>query len=474
MTWSTEIATEAMALVAQRLGLHFPESRWPDLERGLTQAARSAGAANMGGYLERLASLPTGSPGLHQLAGYLTIGETYFFRDRAFFDALERDILPALIAARRADGSRRLRLWSAGCATGEEPYSLAIVLERLLPDCADWTITILATDINPAALDLAHCGLYRAWSFRETPEAVRRHYFRASGSHFFQIAPDIQRMVSFAPLNLAEDGYPAVATNTSAMDLILCRNVLMYFTPEARQAVTARLQLALVSGGWLALSAVEASEDLLRPLLPVKFPGATLYRKHTAATVMAPPVPPLDLPAGDRIGRLPSPPMGSAGGYPEVPGLLVAARRVVDTDAPEREGPPTAIGLSDLQDAWQLADRGDLAGARTLCDAALARNTLDPGAYLLLGAIAQEQGELAAAQAAARRAIYLAPESASAHFLLGSLLFRQGQAPKARRCMDTVVHLLSERLPDDCVDDGRALTAGRMLETARAYLELPA
>jgi chemotaxis protein methyltransferase CheR len=129
---------------------------------------------------------------------------------------------------------------------------------------------------------------------------------------------------------------------------------------------------------------------------------------------------------------------------------------------------------SDLQLAQALADRGKLEAARELCEAALARDRLDPEAHLLLAAICHEQGEFLAALEALRRAIYLAPDSAPAHFLLGSLLLQQGQRKRGRRSMETVVSLLSSVPRDEAVaGGGDGLTAGRLLETARMYLELP-
>lgn len=283
MNFSDEIRSQAQALIASRLGLDFTERRQADLERGLAQAIRAASRAVPETYLAWLATISDEDPEWRRLAAHLTVGETYFFRDPACFDALDRQVLPELIAARRSESMPRLRIWSAGCATGEEPYSLAILLDRLLPDRSDWALTILATDINPEALEAARRGLYREWALRETPQWVRDRYFHRQGRGAFVVEPRIRRMVTFAPLNLAEDSYPALMTNTSAMDLILCRNVLMYFTRDAQRATVARLRRALVTGGWLVVSPAEASVELFRPLAPVNFPGAIFYRKAGAA-----------------------------------------------------------------------------------------------------------------------------------------------------------------------------------------------
>jgi chemotaxis protein methyltransferase CheR len=462
MRLSDEVCRQARALVAGRMGLDFPDSRRADLERGLAGACQAASTSRPATYLTWLATLPDHSPEWRRLASHLTVGETYFFRDRACFDALEQQVLPALIAARRAAGLSRLRLWSAGCATGEEAYSLAILLDRLLPDRSDWALTILATDINPEALEAAQRGCYRNWSFRETPAWTRERYFQRRGAETVEVAPRIRGMVTVAPLNLAEDGYPAVVTNTSAMDLILCRNVLMYFTREAQQAVVARLKLALVTGGWLVVSPAEASAELFRPLVPVTFPGAILYRKEPSPVAVP-------LPHWQAETAWPD----SPGAWPSVDasGDLIAVEAPVSSRPPEPvEAPPDTT--TDLRRARALADQGRLEEARDLCEAALARDRLDPEAHLLLAAIHQERGELGAAMAALRRAIYLAPDCGPAHFLLGSLLLRQGKRRPGQRSLETAASLLNRIPRDEALPGCDGLTAGRLLDAARAHLEV--
>lgn len=469
MRVSDDVLLRARALIASRLGLDFPEHRQADLEPGLLRACRSASVSAPEAYLTWLATLPDESPEWRRLAGHLTVGETYFFRDRASFEALEQHVLPSLIAARRSDGTLRLRLWSAGCASGEEPYSLAILVDRLLPDRSDWALTILATDINPAALEAARRACYREWAFRETLPGIRDRYFRRRGAETFELEERIRRMVTFAPLNLAENGYPAVMTNTSAMDLILCRNVLMYFTAEAQRATIARLQRALVTGGWLVVSPAEGSAELFRPLAAVNFPGAIFYREGPVPGVSFPPLPPRDEGrwaegwAHDFAAQSPLFPAPETRSMPSDPVASLPA-------AQAEEAPPDTVIL--LRRARALADQGHLEEAQHLCEAALAQDRLDPGAHLLLAAICQERAEIPAALEALRRAIYLAPDSAPAHFLLGSVLLQQGDRRRGRRYMETVVRLLSPIPRDEAVPGSDGLTAGRLLETARAYLGL--
>ncbi|MGH7256329.1 MAG: CheR family methyltransferase, partial [Nitrospirales bacterium] len=289
MTLTQDLHQRAQGLITRRLGLDFSHKRERDLERGLHQAVKASSHATLETYLDWLARQPEENPEWIRLAGYLTVGETYFFRDRFCFDALEHRVLLPLIETRRASGWRQLRIWSAGCATGEEPHSFAMLLDRLLPDRHEWTLTILASDINPEALHAARLGRYRGWSLRATPAAVRDRYFRPHGSDTFELDRGIREMVTFTPLNLAHEGYPAPMTNTNAMDVIFCRNVLMYFTPEAQRAVAGRLHQALVPEGWLAVSPAEATAELWEPLQPVNFPGTIFFRK--TALTSRPPTP---------------------------------------------------------------------------------------------------------------------------------------------------------------------------------------
>lgn len=440
---------EACALVAARLGLAIPETRRADLEHAIEEAARGAGAPSPAAYLAQVARAPDDSPLLLDLASRVTVTETYFFRDRAAFEALERHVLPALVAARRAQGRRWLRLWSAGCATGEEPYSLAIVLDRLLPDRADWTLTLLATDIHPGALAAAQRGRYREWAFRDTPADIRARYFRPRGAGRFEVARHIRQLVTFRLLNLAGAAYPAAATDTEALDLVLCRNVLMYFTPEARRAAAHRLAAALAPGGWLIVSPTEAAADLFAGLVPVNFPGAVFFRRAEAAAPAPVPVAAMPL-------KHPRDGAGSSIGAPDAnprPPPPAPARRGPQAATPPAPAPAARDEL--LRRARTLADRGTLTEARACCEAALAQEPLDAEAYLLLAAICEEQGDLAAATRALRRAIYLAPDAAPAYWHLGALLRRQGRGRRGERLQALALELLQAEVPA-----GRRATRG--------------
>ena len=213
-------------LIAEQMGLHFPHERLVDLQRGLAGAAEDFGFDDIAACADWLLSTPLNKAQLQVLATHLTIGETYFFRDKKSFDVLASSVFPALIHARRGR-ERRLRLWSAACCSGEEAYSLAILLHQVLPDLADWHVTILATDINPVFLRKAVAGSYGEWSFRDTAAGFKERYFTRTEDRRYTIRPEIQKLVTFEHVNLVEDVYPSLATDTNARDIIFCRNVLM-------------------------------------------------------------------------------------------------------------------------------------------------------------------------------------------------------------------------------------------------------
>ncbi len=461
MKISDEVQEQARALIADRLGLDFQQSRQADLERGLRHVLRQSDFSPEK-YLAWLRALPDESPEWRQLASSLTVGETYFFRDRLCFEALEQQILPALITDRRSAGIFRLRLWSAGCATGPEPYSLAILLDQLLPDRATWSLTVLGTDINPVALDLAQRGLYSEWALRETPQWIIDRYFHRRGKDSFELDAAVQQMVTFAPLNLAKDSFPAFMTNTNAMDLLLCRNVLMYFTSDVQRAVVARLRESLAIGGWLIVAPTEASTEVFRSLVPVNLPGAIFYRKTQSPFMASLPIllPETNVPELPSLMCVTDEPAASC--FDEAPAV-----------APVEEKTPHQPDRGvDLQSVRVLANQGHLEQARRLCETVLAQERLNPEVSLLHAAICQEQGDIHAAIEAVGRAIYLDPDSAAAHFMLGCLLLRQGDRQRGRRSLEAVEALLRSASPDETVAGSDGLTAGRLLETAQTYLEM--
>ena len=412
-----------------QIGLHFPRERWRDLERGIAVASRESGYKEAQAYIHWLLAAPLTRTQIEGLASHLTVGETYFFREKRSLDILEQQILPQLLRA-RAQTEKHLRIWSAGCCSGEEPYSIAMLLDRLIPDLEKWNVTILATDINPLFLRKAAQGVYGEWSFRDTPAWLRERYFTKRQDGRFEIQPRIRRRVNFSYLNLAEDAYPSLVNSTNAMDVIFCRNVLMYFAPERARNVVDKLHHSLVDGGWLITSPAETSTVLFSAFTAVEFPGAFLYRKMAAGgprtVAVRHPVPWCD---GEAAA-----PHAPTSAEPLVPAAFSVARSAVAPEVLHEAGGPQAAQAEEADarehDAREIpwrkaracADEGRLAEAAEWCEKAIAADKLNPAHYYLHAAICQEQGQSETAERSLGRALYLAPDFALAHFALGNLL----------------------------------------------------
>ena len=486
-----ELLEQLSRMIASSTALHFPRERWSDLKRRLEPAAKEFGFHEQKDFLEWLISAPLSSGQIEILASHLTIPETYFWREPLVFNALEQHILPELIRERQ-NKDRRLRIWSAGCATGEEPYSLAMALHRALPSRKGWQISILATDLNPRILRLAKAGVYKPWSFRNAPAWLQRDYFLPKAGGKFELRPEIRKMVSFAYLNLGEDVYPSALNSTTGMDIIFCRNVLMYFMPERARQVIQSLVRCLSDGGWLMVGACELLREKFDRLSCVQFSGTTVYRKQD---ISAPALPSLE-PAADIFPQAPSvasrqsaPPMRRPApaarrarrtARPAVAPL--GSRRAASVQASPLRKPTVQVAMDSgphghkaldtrILTVRNLANQGQYTQALALCEQAMAANKLDPELHYLLATIFQEQNLDSEAIAALRRALYLEPNLVVAHYSLGNLMLRQGNPRAAQKSFANVLELLDACPQEEVLPEAEGLTVGRLREIVEATIQ---
>ena len=443
--------SQLSAYVADTLGLNFPPARWSDLEHAANSAAKEFGLSDLAALLPWLVSSPLSRQQIETLASHLTVAETYFWREPQIFQALRDPILPDLIRERETRG-HRLKILCAGCATGEEPYSIAMLLHELIPDLKTWHITLLATDINPHLLRRAALGVYDEWSFRNAPFQLKDKYFHRRDNGQFELIPQIRNMVTFAYLNLAEDTYPSPMNNINNMDLIFCRNVLIYFVPQRAQEVRQRLFNSLVEGGWLVVAASELSQENFARFAAIRFPGVFVYRREAA------PAPDL-LPREPTAAQKKQPDLGPAT-PPGTPGQTVG---------PDLAGLPASNLVVRVR---ELAGQGKLSEALLACDQAIAAGRLDPSLHYLHAIILQEQQQDSEAKAALKRALYLDPGFVLAHVALGSLALRRGEAHAAQASFQNALDILDAIGPDDVLPDADGLTAGRLREAMHSALQI--
>jgi chemotaxis protein methyltransferase CheR len=467
-----------------KIGLHFSNRNGNELHQKMTTAMMDFGFENVAEFIAWLLSLS--SPTQKQieiLASHLTVGETYFFREKMAFEILEQSILPGLIETRRKTG-KRLRFWSAGCSTGEEPYSIAILLSKLIPDLKDWNITILATDINNGALKKAGEGIYSDWSFRDTPPLFKDKYFEKVNGNHYSLRSDIREMVTFSYLNLSQDVYPALQNNTNAMDVIFCRNVLMYFAPDHVKRATERFYLSLVDGGWLIVSPVETSHIHYAQFATIRIQDSTFYKKDTRkikperliAQYVEKEIIPLPLKkvkhrkseksSHTTLCDVPEKPKQSA--LTPLAEAAILYQKGFYREAEERLS-VLISNDSNNQAALVLftkilANQGKLEDAFHWCEKAVSADKCNPHLHYLLAIILEEQKRVEEERASLKKALYLDPDFVLAHFALANLSLRGGRIAEARKHFGNTMEILSKCNPDEILPESEGITAGRLSE----------
>ena len=469
-------------------GLVFPPNRQPSAEAGMRRAMRVLHISDPPALL-RAVEVP--GDARDAVLAELTVGESYFFRDSAQLDLLTSEILPARMAA--YGPSRPLRIWSAGCASGEEPHTLAIMLrEQRWPHPA----RIIGTDIARPRLAAARRGRYTRWALRGVTDARIATWFERHGT-YYDLDPSIRESVEYRPLNLVHDDYPSGDAATGGFDLVLCRNVMIYFDLPTVAQIATGLLASLAPDGWLVLG---ASDPLLAHLVPcevVVTASGIAYRRadrlgtrteirvpHTTwndlpdpAFVLAP-APCIVAPEPSaRDSALAGPALGErAPSVADVAGAdaIIAAYGLADYPATEAEA-ITALASApsdaDTERIWILyiravANQGRLHEAGALCARALELHPLDAELHYLHATLLAEAGWPGDASTAARRAIYLDRQFVMGHLLLGDALTRTGDTVGARIAFANVVHLLAGVSGDTSVTAADGVPVSRVRQIA--------
>ncbi len=458
MTPDAVIADPAYALlkryVIEDTGLCFFTDKDAELANRIARRLASAGLRNCADYLERVRQ---SRREMDALIADLTIGETYFFRQVAHFEAMREVIFPELLERKR--DQRRLNIWSAGCATGAEPYSIALLLKRELAGLiAGWQISIVGTDINREFLRRAREASFGNWAFRECPPDIKQECFDRVGAESVLREP-YRSSVSFQYHNLVKHPLPSPADNLVGFDLILCRNVMIYFSPDLVRTTVDRLYDCLDPGGWLIVGHAEPNVETFSRFDTLLREGVPLYRKAGAGGRQ--PVAPVRAgapPLEPRIIELPVMPIPS----PEAPrpALLRA-----------RPGQPAPAALA-VEAVRRLADSGQWADAEVACRRMIEGDALDAYLHYLLALILEHTGAPGEAESSLKRAVYLDRAFLLAHYHLGMARLRAGAAAQARKSFENVVALLAGYPDDRLVEHGEGMTAGQLRDLAVMQMEV--
>jgi chemotaxis protein methyltransferase CheR len=495
--WSQSVLHSLAASIRDHAGLSFIPARYDELERRTRRAMAKAGISDVRDYADGLGS---GRISFDDWVAELTAGETYFFRVPGHFDFIRRRIIPGLLALRGA--GHVFRVWSAGCASGEEAYSLAILFEE---QCLGASLHLVGTDVSRAALSKARAARYGAWSLRGSSEAWINCYFRRRPNREFELAERLRRQVTFEYLNLALDEYPSFVTGVWGNDLILCRNVLFYLDRETARAVARRLFDSLADGGWLITGPSDPPLGDYAPYDTVLSDAGVFYRRSHRSVVTAGArlrgvrggaakdgfaaeeeitgVHPVTAPTAAL-----SPASASAPGpHPIQLHAAPSSRAQNASDSLSLARAAFAAGqyghaikhaqelVDDTAAALEVRATANLLGAREaahLCTAAVLRFPLGVELYVLQASLLLDLRDYEAAAQAARRLLYLDRSLVVAHLLLGSILGQKGDRAKAMRALRTARDLAAAVPPDDVLPFTDGERAGRLAAFARAQMDL--
>ena len=411
--------------------------------QGIRRAMARLGETDSRAFRERLVQ-DVGA--LDALIDELAVGETFFFRQPQHYDLFAEEVLPT-VRARRAGGGPGVRVWSAGCASGEELYSVAAMLaEQGELEGAH----LVGTDVSRGALARATEGRYRAWSVRGSAGQRMRDWLEPDGERFV-IDARLRAAPRFFRLNLATDRYPERLLGLSDMDVVFCRNVLIYFDSETVERVACGLRETLAPGGWLLVGAADPTLPERCGLVPVIAHDVVVYRR-----------PPVDIApvaprrSSDPVIRLEQ-------------GRETERRRSSrpPRPTPRRSAPPSE--RSSIEEVRKIAG-AEPARALALSERALDLEPLSAELHYLVGVLCLGLGDAARAETALRRALYLDPSIALAHFVLGTVQRNRGELEAARSSFRNALREARRQPSDQPLPLADGDTAGALVRAAEEQL----
>lgn len=461
-------------LLIGRTGLAYFADRDEDLADRVVRRMVRVSAGNGAAYVALLRSPYTGAAELEAVTAELTIGETYFFRYHEQFDALRDRVIPELIERRTT--TRTLRFWSAGCASGPEPYSLAILLkQRFGARLAGWSISIVGSDLNHEFLTRARTARYSTWALRTLTDEQRSAAFAREGEDW-TVRPEFREGVSFVRHNLVEDPLPSYQHGLYGFDVILCRNVMIYFDRRTIAATVERLRGCLSDDGWLFVGHSEPNLEVFRSWETVPVPGATLYRNRGTGVgggEWRVEGGGWRVEGGERAyGASESPPLPQS---PTLPGTGLDSSFIPHPASFPK--PPTSPGADSdsslilhpssfpddsLENLRTLANSAQWGAVEDLSVRLEDQERLNPLYHFYRALAAEGLGKIEDAERCYRQTLFLDRGHAPAHYHLGLLLESRGEIRQAERAYRNAAGILAKASVDEPTGEGNDVTAGEL------------
>jgi chemotaxis protein methyltransferase CheR len=468
-------------LIGKRLGIIIHRHQAHDLYKVISEACEKFDCTPES-YLQKITVCPYDSPLLEHLIYGITVGETYFFRDQRQMKLLQEYLLPELIRAKREKNELSLRIWSSAASSGEEIYTIAMMLNELLPDIKAWTIQLKATDINTRSLQKAMAARYSEWSMRTISQDFKEKYFIKDG-RYYQLIDHIRKMVRFDYLNLNDDNFPSIATSTNAQDLILCCNVLIYFDNDHIAELMHKLANCLVPEGILLLGASDPINLSKTDLAPVHRHGV-YYTNSKQEKKPEPRAVKIEI--KKTLTKI-------------IPAIKAKIAPVIHAKPPTPVNPSEQIITQFLQESrWHelldtlntydaksahtvfllnakataLANLGNLSAAAQCCQDSLTIEATNKHTYFTYALILIELNQLNKAEEYLRKALFLDHQFVEGHFQLGLLLIRIKNQTAGVKCLQNALAIAKQKNPQEVVSDIHGLTYGRLADILEHEISL--
>jgi chemotaxis protein methyltransferase CheR len=463
-------------ILGDRYGLNFDPRTYKTLKKAIAKRMEALGFKSDLDYHSFLQKSTGVAEEFDELISLLTVGHTNYFRSPDHFRALREYVLPRITSQK--DKDKRISIWSAGCSTGDEPYSIAITLLESLKGIKQWNIKILATDINTQFLQHARSGIYDSWTTRYVARDLFDKYFKKTENTAL-LKEQVKDMVKFFYLNLATDGYSFVQEGIDKFDIIFCRNVLIYFRKDMVKRIVRKFYDLLGDNGYLFLGYSENLSQFSRDFEPNSLYGVFFYEKIPpelrtkpdlpvrvrTQTGRVPPAKPREIPPPSRIK-----PKETV--TPEPQERVAPEPQEIDEKRLYLEGinhfseerfekaaeifehileknPRSARALLGI--GFLLANKGRDSEARQKSQEVLEIDQLIPEAHYLLGILNEREGNLKATRESYERAIFLEKDFIMAHFNLAILYKREGKWREAQREFKNIVNILKTRKDNESI-----------------------
>jgi len=380
-------------------------------------------------YYDLLNDSAKGKTEFYELVSTLTIGETYFFRNKEVFQVLKEKIFSELIKQNR--DIKKLHIWSAGCASGEEAYTLSILLRNeFLSELHDWDISIIGTDINRKSIAQALEGKYRDWSFRETSEEIKKDCFIQDKEYYF-IKPEYKKNVTFQYHNLVENDFPSLTHNLMAFDLILCRNVMIYFHPELIEKLIKKFELSLKENSWLIIGHAEHNIPALKKSFKLYYSQAFSYKKTTEEAIQDDYIPKIVKKETNTFEE-------------EINNIMQQIESIPIPNIITENKPDFNLLIEDkLIHFKTLLDQGKWDEALAYSNILQQNDKLNPLVYFYHALLLIQEGHYNDAEKALKKSIYLDKNFILGHYHIALIYQNTGKFSNAKKSFENTINLLN-------------------------------